>query len=223
MVSRLTSQVWIRNKCDPHHQYIHDTLLLFCGSSQLSCFLSLWFCVPLSPWKTGCQRTCSAWSGSYSPWSGSSPRQLLAIFLTWKTSSCSHLGVGSHQGAGGWDSYIWESRLSNSSCSKFCWRLIQCVLYSLFSWPRTFWLHKAANVPKLSLFPVLLWGRRVEFLPCVYVYHLSLTHWPLLLFLFDSGSFTMPFPNGSVYLIPQSSLVCFPRQVTNGGLHKCSL
>lgn len=85
---------------------------------------------------------------------------------------------------------------AGSFCRIFCWRLIQCFLYLLFSWHLTS-LRKAANLPKLSWSVPPFYSEQEE-LTLFFAGISSILASPTLP-LFDSRSFTMPFPNWSVY------------------------
>lgn len=97
-------------------------------------------------------------------WPSLPPKQLLANPLTWKTSSCSHLGIGFQQRAGGWGSALWESR---RFCGKFCWYNVSYVHSS--PGPGLSEVYMTANLPRLFLFHILLWARRVDLCFCIYL------------------------------------------------------
>lgn len=166
MVSSLIPWVWIRTECIPSSISMTPTLTVWWTFPTLM-FSEFWFCITPSPWKMGCRETFSARSCSLSPWSCSPPRWLLAVLLTWRSASCSHLGVGSHRGAGGWGSYIWKSKCSVASFA-YGWYSVSHIHSSPVPGFLNF-----TRLPifqnYLYLFPILFWERNVDFILWMYL------------------------------------------------------
>lgn len=93
MVSSLTPRVWIRTGCNPILNIYDSSSYNVVGLSNSDVF---WVLI-LHP-SFSLENGVSGNILCLSPWPCSPPRRLLAVLLTWRTASCSHLGLVPTQG-----------------------------------------------------------------------------------------------------------------------------
>lgn len=137
------NQDWVQ----PCHQFPWLQVLLFCGPFQLWFFWVLILHHSFSL-ENGVSGNIRCWE--LQPFSlAIFPTQIAALSPPHlKDRKLSHVGVGSHPGAGGWGSYIWESRCFVASFAKN-WHSVSHIHSS--PGPGLSELHKTAHLPKLSL------------------------------------------------------------------------